>query len=162
MNYLSLIYHISLYSGCISQHIRAKREFWSPGGEGRGLCCGAGCWRRLLGVQHLGREAALLTVFKPFQGFSSLEKVGKGWKSLLKRDEKSRLEAAARSVEDCMASIKEKFGGLNGVVSCAGGQTMGCGLTVDKKGNPHALKPFQRLRKAPKAHRFPTQESDKE
>lgn len=47
-----------------------------------------------------------------------------------------------KSVEACMTAIKEKFGKLSGVVSCAGGQTMGCGLTVDKKGNPHQLKPF--------------------
>jgi len=47
-----------------------------------------------------------------------------------------------KSVVDCMAAIKEKFGKLSAVVSCAGGQMMGCGLTVDKKGQPHPLKPF--------------------
>ncbi|CAK9066190.1 unnamed protein product [Durusdinium trenchii] len=49
-----------------------------------------------------------------------------------------------KSVADCMAAIKEKFGKLSGVVSCAGGQTMGTGLTVDKKGNPHPLAPFRK------------------
>jgi len=49
-----------------------------------------------------------------------------------------------KSVEDCMKAIKEKFGKLSGVVSCAGGQTLGTGLTLDKKGNPHALSPFKK------------------
>lgn len=39
---------------------------------------------------------------------------------------------------------QEKFGKLSGVVSCAGGQTMGTGLTVDKKGH---LTHFMRLKK---------------
>ncbi|CAK9090758.1 unnamed protein product [Durusdinium trenchii] len=40
--------------------------------------------------------------------------------------------------------LSEKFGKLSGVVSCAGGQTMGTGLTVDKKGH---LTHFMRLKK---------------
>jgi len=48
------------------------------------------------------------------------------------------------SVKGCMEQIKAKFGGLHGVVSCAGGQTMGCGLTVDKHGNPHSFSAFKK------------------
>jgi len=48
------------------------------------------------------------------------------------------------SVKKCMADIKAKFGRLDGVVSCAGGQTMGTGLTLDKKGEAHMLSPFKK------------------
>jgi len=49
-----------------------------------------------------------------------------------------------KSVEACMKTVKEKFGKLDGLVSCAGGQAMGTGTTVDKKGQPHALTPFKK------------------
>lgn len=49
-----------------------------------------------------------------------------------------------KSVQGCLSTIKEKFGKLDGVVSCAGGQAMGTGLTVDKKGNAHVLSPFKK------------------
>jgi len=48
------------------------------------------------------------------------------------------------SVKGCMQAIKDKFGGLHGVVSCAGGQTMGTGLTIDKKGNAHNFSAFKK------------------
>mmetsp|Transcript_37791 Transcript_37791/g.70511 ORF Transcript_37791/g.70511 Transcript_37791/m.70511 type:complete len:265 (-) Transcript_37791:98-892(-) len=48
------------------------------------------------------------------------------------------------SVENCMKAVQEKFGKLSGVVSCAGGQLLGTGLTLDKKGNAHAVAPFKK------------------
>lgn len=48
------------------------------------------------------------------------------------------------SVKNCMSAIKDRFGGLWGVVSCAGGQTMGTGLTLDKTGNAHSFSAFKK------------------